>query len=137
MFFAPELCDRGQKGLYEDRHVDLWAVGVTLYLWVSGRLPKLLALALHYNAQPAWLASLAASGMVRSASLRGCPRPLPEAPEDAIALLPAAGARRGGLLGGEAEAATQLQEQHYRAIAPLEQAFEPAYASFQPLCCGS
>ena len=38
MFFAPELCDK-EGHAYEERHVDLWAVGVTLYLWLCGKLP--------------------------------------------------------------------------------------------------
>ena len=38
-FFSPELCTMESSGTYDERAVDLWAVGVTLYLWVCGRLP--------------------------------------------------------------------------------------------------
>jgi serine/threonine protein kinase len=38
-FFAPELCTKDTHGSFDDRHVDLWAVGVTIYMWVSGRTP--------------------------------------------------------------------------------------------------
>ena len=31
-FFSPELCSFGSKGSFDNRVVDLWAVGVTLYL---------------------------------------------------------------------------------------------------------
>ena len=36
-FFSPELCASGSD--YDVRVVDLWAVGVTIYQWISGRLP--------------------------------------------------------------------------------------------------
>jgi serine/threonine protein kinase len=36
-FFSPELCASGSD--YDVRVVDLWAVGVTIYQWVSGRVP--------------------------------------------------------------------------------------------------
>ena len=38
-FFSPELSTANASDTYDNRVVDLWAVGVTLYLWVSGRLP--------------------------------------------------------------------------------------------------
>ena len=38
-FFSPELSTADASDTYDTRVVDLWAVGVTLYLWVSGRLP--------------------------------------------------------------------------------------------------
>ena len=38
-FFAPEMCAEGSSGTYDPRVLDLWAAGVTLYLWASGRLP--------------------------------------------------------------------------------------------------
>jgi len=38
-FFSPELCSREQSGTYDNRVLDLWAVGVTMYLWCCGRLP--------------------------------------------------------------------------------------------------
>jgi len=38
-FFSPELCAKDSKGTYDMRVVDLWAVGVTVYLWVCGRAP--------------------------------------------------------------------------------------------------
>ena len=38
-FFSPELCSKETVGTYDNRVVDLWAVGVTVYLWVCGRLP--------------------------------------------------------------------------------------------------
>ena len=39
MFFSPELCASGTTGTYDPRVIDLWAMGVTLYVWCSGRLP--------------------------------------------------------------------------------------------------
>ena len=39
MFFSPELCSKGSAGTFDMRVVDLWAMGVTLYLWCCGRLP--------------------------------------------------------------------------------------------------
>jgi serine/threonine protein kinase len=38
-FFSPELCSRDSSGQYDNRVVDLWAVGVTMYLWLTGRMP--------------------------------------------------------------------------------------------------
>ena len=38
-FFAPELCAQGTVGTFDQRSVDLWAVGVTLHLWLSGVAP--------------------------------------------------------------------------------------------------
>ena len=38
-FFAPELCTSGMTGTFDERVVDLWAVGITIYLWVCGRTP--------------------------------------------------------------------------------------------------
>lgn len=38
-FFAPELCSMTSSGTYDGRSTDLWAVGVTAYLWVCGRMP--------------------------------------------------------------------------------------------------
>ena len=38
-FFSPELCTTDAKGTYDTRVVDLWAVGVTIYLWCCGRMP--------------------------------------------------------------------------------------------------
>ena len=38
-FFSPELCSRDTSGQYDNRVVDLWAVGVTMYLWLTGRMP--------------------------------------------------------------------------------------------------
>ena len=38
-FFSPELCTQEAKGSYDERAVDLWAVGVTLYQWVCARSP--------------------------------------------------------------------------------------------------
>jgi len=38
-FFAPELCSVDTSGTYDARVVDLWAVGVTLYMWICGRPP--------------------------------------------------------------------------------------------------
>jgi len=38
-FFSPELCSKESSGTYDSRVVDLWAVGVTIYLWCSGRTP--------------------------------------------------------------------------------------------------
>lgn len=38
-FFAPELCIKETAGTYDSRVVDLWAVGVTVYVWCAGRLP--------------------------------------------------------------------------------------------------
>ena len=40
-FFSPELCITAVRDgeHYDTRVVDLWATGVTLYLWCSGRLP--------------------------------------------------------------------------------------------------
>ena len=38
-FFSPELCSMDLRGSYDGRVADLWAVGITLYLWRSGRVP--------------------------------------------------------------------------------------------------
>jgi len=38
-FFSPELCTTDTKGTYDVRVVDLWAVGVTVYMWSCGRAP--------------------------------------------------------------------------------------------------
>jgi serine/threonine protein kinase len=48
-FFSPELCSRDSSGQYDNRVVDLWAVGTvgltgrmpfnTMYLWLTGRMP--------------------------------------------------------------------------------------------------
>ena len=38
-FMSPELCTKESSGLYEGAVIDLWAAGVTLYMWLSGRLP--------------------------------------------------------------------------------------------------
>ena len=38
-FFAPELCTSGMTGTFDERVVDLWAVGITIYLWACGRVP--------------------------------------------------------------------------------------------------
>jgi serine/threonine protein kinase len=38
-FFSPELCSRNSSGQYDNRVVDLWAVGITMYLWLTGRMP--------------------------------------------------------------------------------------------------
>ncbi len=38
-FFSPELSSADASGTYDNRVVDLWAVGVTLHLWASGRVP--------------------------------------------------------------------------------------------------
>jgi serine/threonine protein kinase len=38
-FFSPELCTTGAGGSYDARAVDLWAVGVTVYMWACGRVP--------------------------------------------------------------------------------------------------
>ena len=40
-FFAPEMCVADSAGSYDPRVLDLWAAGVTLYLWCCGRLPFL------------------------------------------------------------------------------------------------
>ena len=39
LFFAPELCESGLGGTYDPRVLDLWAAGVTLFLWASGNAP--------------------------------------------------------------------------------------------------
>ena len=39
VFFSPELCTKQTSGTYDGRVVDLWACGVTLYLWCCGRSP--------------------------------------------------------------------------------------------------
>jgi serine/threonine protein kinase len=38
-FFAPELCSKELSGTYDARVVDLWAAGVTIYMWICGRPP--------------------------------------------------------------------------------------------------
>ena len=38
-FFSPEVCAMGAANTYDGRVVDLWAVGATLHMWVSGRPP--------------------------------------------------------------------------------------------------
>ncbi|KOO20850.1 calcium calmodulin-dependent protein kinase kinase 1 [Chrysochromulina tobinii] len=38
-FFSPERCTTEASGTYDGRVVDLWAVGVTIFLWVCGWTP--------------------------------------------------------------------------------------------------
>ena len=38
-FFSPELCSKDVKGTYDARVVDLWAIGITLHLWLCGASP--------------------------------------------------------------------------------------------------
>ena len=33
------MCHKGTSGTYDGRAQDLWAVGVTLYVWRCGRMP--------------------------------------------------------------------------------------------------
>ena len=42
-FFSPELCSVEASGTYDGRVVDLWAVGVTIYLWCCGVTPYYVA----------------------------------------------------------------------------------------------
>lgn len=68
-FFSPELCASGSVGSFDARVVDLWAFGVTLYLWVSGRLPF-----------------IAPTVMLLMEKIRDAPAQVPSPPEASAAL---------------------------------------------------
>lgn len=43
LFFSPEVCTKDASGTFDTRAVDLWAVGVTVFVWCSGKMPFMAA----------------------------------------------------------------------------------------------
>ena len=43
LFFSPEVCTKDASGTFDTRAVDLWAVGVTVFVWCCGKMPFMAA----------------------------------------------------------------------------------------------